>query len=80
MKFNELLKKWNKFVAEEIKNSTDEEEILDEEEKFQKVVKKGYLKDRDEYLETGLQDPGTAFPKKTKKSRALSSPGPFAGA
>ena len=80
MRLAKFMKKWKDFLSEEAKKDCHEEEILDEEEDFQKTVKQGYVKDRDEYLESGPQDPGPAFPKKTKKSRSLSSPGPYAGA
>jgi hypothetical protein len=80
MKLSQILEMWKKFLSEEREKVCNEEEILDEEEDFQKTVKQGYVKDRNEYLETGPQDPGPAFPKKTKKTRALSAPGPYAGA
>lgn len=80
MKLSQILEKWKKFTTETKEKECDEEEILDEEEDFQKAVKQGYVKDRDEYLETGPQDPGPAFPEKTKKTRALSAPEPYGGA
>ena len=51
-----------------------EEEVLEEEEPFQKAVKKGYLKKRDQYLTTGPQKAGPPFSKKPKNSRAKSAP------
>ena len=80
MKLDQLFEIWKKFIIEMEEKQRNEEEIIDEEEKFQKAVKKGYVKDRNKYLETGLQDPGPSYPKKTKKTRALSSPEPFGGA
>jgi hypothetical protein len=80
MRLAKFMKKWKDYLAEEAKKDCNEEEILDEEEDFQKAVKQGYVKNRDEYLETGPQNPGPAYPKKTKNTRALSGPGPYAGA
>lgn len=80
MKLTQLLEKWKKFLAEEIVQDQIEEEILDEEEDFQKAVKKGYVKGRNKYLKTGPQNPGPAYPKKTKNTRALSATRPYGGA
>ena len=80
MELTQILEKWKKFSAEEAEKECNEKEFLDEEEDFQKAVKQNYVEKRDEYLETGPQDPGPAFPKKTKKTRAASGPGPVAGA
>ena len=80
MKLTHLLQKWKKFLAEEREKECNEDEILDEEEDFQKTVKRGYVKNRNKYLKSGPQDPGPAYPKKPKETRALSGPGPFAGA
>lgn len=80
MKLTQLLEKWKKFLTEEAVEDQLEEEILDEEGDFQKAVKKGYVKGRNKYLKTGPQDPGVAYPKKTKNTRAKSSPPGFGGA
>ncbi len=79
MKLTRLLEKWKKFLAEEREKECDKEEILDEEEDFQKAVKQGYIQDRDEYLTTGPESPGPAYPTKPKKSRAKSAPPGFGG-
>ena len=46
MKTSQTIEIWKKFLREQREL---EEEVLEEEEPFQKAVKKGYLKDRDEY-------------------------------
>jgi len=80
MKFAKLLEMWKKFLDEHLEEECIEEEILDEEEDFQKVVKQGYVKDRDEYLTTGPQGAGVAYPQKPKKTRSKSAPPGFGGA
>ena len=42
--------------------------------------RRGYVKNRNKYLKSGPQDPGAAYPEKTKDTRAKSGPGPYAGA
>jgi hypothetical protein len=54
---------WNEYVL-----------TLKEIEKYQKQVQKGYVEDRDTYLIGGPEDPGPAYPKKPKKTRAKSAP------
>ena len=51
-----------------------EEKVLKEEEPFQKSVKKGYLRKRNQYLTTGPQKAGSPYSKKPKQSRAKSAP------
>lgn len=80
MKLDKILEIWDKFVAQVLAEQEKEEEILDEEEDFQKTVKRGYVKNRNKYLKSGPQDPGAAYPEKTKDTRAKSGPGPYAGA
>tara|TARA_B100000700_G_C15039600_1_gene854645 strand:+ start:787 stop:1029 length:243 start_codon:yes stop_codon:yes gene_type:complete len=80
MKLAQLLEIWKNFLAKEEEKTQNEDEILDEVEDFQKAVKRGYVKNRNKYLKSGPQDPGPAYPKKPKETRALSGPGPFAGA
>ena len=80
MKLAQLLEMWKKFLAEEAEKECNEEEILDEEEDFQKAVKRGYVKGRNKYLKSGPQDPGPAYPKKTKNTRSKSAPPGFGGA
>jgi hypothetical protein len=53
---------------------------LQEIEAYQRKVRKGYVKDRDMYLKGGPQDPGPAYPKKPKGTRAKSAPAGFGGA
>ena len=53
---------------------------LQEIEAYQRKVRKGYVKDRDMYLKGGPQDPGPAYPKKPKSTRAKSAPAGFGGA
>ena len=93
MKFAKLLEMWKKFLVENLEEDGfsgngplaepvdvgEEEEILDEEEDFQKAVKKGYVKNRDEYLTTGPQSTGVAYPQKPKKTRSKSAPPGFGG-
>jgi hypothetical protein len=45
-----LLERWRKYM------------VLNEIEPYQKAVRKGYVKDRNQYLDTGPQDPGPAYP------------------
>jgi len=72
MKTSQTIKIWKKFLKEQREL---EEEVLEEEEPFQKAVKKGYLKDRDEYLTSGPQKTGGApFDKNPKRSRSKSAP------
>ena len=78
MKLTELLEIWNKFLIEIAEKECNDEEVL-EEEPFQDAVKKGYLKKRDEYLTTGPQSAGVAYPTKPKKSRSKSAPPGFGG-
>ena len=74
MKTSQTIKIWKKFLKE---RREIEEEVLEEEEPFQKDVKKGYLKDRDDYLTSGPQKThGAPFDKNPKRSRAESSPPP----
>jgi|TARA_Y100001937_G_scaffold19425_1_gene26771 hypothetical protein len=80
MKLTKILEIWDKFVAQVLAEQEKEEEILDEEEEFQKTVKRGYVKNRNKYLKSGPQDPGVAYPKKTKDTRAKSAPPGFGGA
>ena len=80
MKLTKILEIWDKFVAQVLAEQENEEEILDEEEEFQKTVKRGYVKNRNKYLKSGPQDPGDAYPKKTKDTRAKSAPPGFGGA
>jgi hypothetical protein len=79
MKFAKLLEMWKKFLDEHLEEECIEEEILDEEEDFQDKVKDGYVKKRNKYLKSGPQSPGSAYPEKTKDTRAESAPGPFGG-
>jgi len=74
MELTELLEIWNKFLIE-----IAEKECNEEEEPFQDAVKKDYLKKRDEYLTTGPQNAGSAYPTKPKKSRSKSAPPGFGG-
>jgi hypothetical protein len=72
MKFSQTIEIWKKYLTEQRQM---EEEVLQEEEPFQKAVKKSYLKKRDEYLTTGPQKTGGApFEKKPKRSRSKSAP------
>ena len=71
MKKSQTIEIWKKFLKEA---RSMEEEVLEEEEPFQKAVKKGYLKKRDQYLTTGPQKAGPPFSKKPKNSRAKSAP------
>ena len=72
MKTSQTIKIWKKFLKEQREL---EEEVLEEEEPFQKAVKKGYLKKRDQYTTTGPQKTGGApFDKNPKRSRAEGSP------
>ena len=72
MKTSQTIEIWKKFLREQREL---EEEVLEEEEPFQKAVKKGYLKDRDEYLTSGPQKTGGApFDKNPKRSRSKSAP------
>jgi len=58
---------WNEYVL-----------TLKEIERYQKQVRRGHVEDRDTYLIGGPQDPGSAYPKKPKRTRSKS--GPPAGA
>jgi len=71
MKKSQTIEIWKKFLKEE---RTIEKEVLEEEEPFQKAVKKGYLKKRNQYLTTGPQKAGSPYSKKPKQSRAKSAP------
>ena len=72
MKTSQTIKIWKRFLKEQLEL---EEEVLEEEEPFQKAVKKDYLKDRDDYLTSGPQKTGGApFEKKPKRSRSKSAP------
>ena len=63
---------WKSFLNEQC---AKKEKKLTEEEPFQKAVKKGYLKKRDQYTTTGPQKTGGApFDKEPKRSRSQSSP------
>ena len=53
---------------------------LNEIEAYQKAVRKGYVKDRNEYLTTGPESPGVAYPDKPPKTRAKSAAVGFGGA
>ena len=53
---------------------------LNEIEAYQKAVRKGYVKDRNEYLTTGPESPGVAYPDKPPKTRAKSAAPGFGGA
>ena len=65
MKTSQTIKIWKRFLKEQLEL---EEEVLEEEEPFQKAVKKDYLKDRDDYLTSGPQKTGGApFEKKPKE-------------
>ena len=79
MKLTQLLEIWKNFIAESLEEEVIEEEVLDEEEEFQKDIKKGYVKNRNQYLKSGPQDPGAAYPKKTKNTRAKSAPPGYGG-
>ena len=63
-----LLERWRKYMA------------LNEIEPYQKAVRKGYVADRNEYLTTGPESPGVAYPNKPPKTRAKSGIPPFGGA
>ena len=66
MKTSQTIKIWKRFLKEQLEL---EEEVLEEEEPFQKAVKKDYLKDRDDYLTSGPQKTGGApFEKKPKSA------------
>ena len=80
MKLSKLLEIWNKFIDQMLVEEPDNEKILDEEEDFQDKVKDGYVKKRNKYLKSGPQSPGSAYPKKTKNTRAKSAPPGFGGA
>tara|TARA_R100000406_G_scaffold78829_1_gene59744 strand:- start:238 stop:480 length:243 start_codon:yes stop_codon:yes gene_type:complete len=80
MKLSKLLEIWNKFIDQMLVEEPDDEKILDEEEDFQDKVKDGYVKKRNKYLKSGPQSPGSAYPKKTKNTRAKSAPPGFGGA
>ena len=72
MKTSQTIKIWKKFLKEQREL---EEEVLEEEEPFQKAVKKGYLNKRDQYTTTGPQKKGGApFDRNPKRSRAGGSP------
>jgi hypothetical protein len=72
MKISQTIEIWKKYLTEQRQM---EEEVLQEEEPFQKAVKKSYLKKRDEYLTTGPQKTGgVPFEKKPKRSRSKSAP------
>jgi len=72
MKTSQTIEIWKKFLKEQREL---EEEVLEEEEPFQKAVKKGYLKKRDQYTTTGPQKTGGApFDKNPKRSRSKSAP------
>ena len=43
MELTQILEIWKRFLSEEEEKDCNEEEILDEEEDFQKEVKKDYL-------------------------------------
>ena len=58
----------------------DYRKSLNEIEAYQKAVRKGYVKDRNEYLTTGPESPGVAYPDKPPKTRAKSGIPPFGGA
>ena len=72
MKTSQTIEIWKKYLTEQREL---EEEVLQEEEPFQKAVKKAYLKKRDQYLTTGPQKKGGApFDRNTKRSRSESAP------
>ena len=79
MKLAKILEIWDKFVTQALAEQEKKEKILDEKEDFQDKVKTGYVKKRNKYLKSGPQDPGSAYPEKTKDTRAESAPGPFGG-
>jgi hypothetical protein len=79
MKLAQLLEMWKKFLAETAEKECNEEEFVDEKKDFQKDVADGYIEDRNEYLTTGPEPAGPAFPKKPKKTRAKSAPPSFGG-
>ena len=54
---------WNEYVL-----------TLREIERYQKQVRKGHVKDRNDYLTGGPQEPGSAYPKKPKRTRSKSGP------
>ena len=67
MKTSQTIGIWKKFLREQREL---EKEVLEEEEPFQKAVKKGYLKKRDQYTTTGPQKTGGApFDRNPKRSR-----------
>ena len=51
----------------------DYRKSLNEIEAYQKQVRQGYVKDRNEYLTTGPESPGVAYPNKPPKTRAKSA-------
>ena len=57
----------------------DYRKSLNEIEAYQKQVRQGYVKDRNEYLTTGPQNPGVAYPDKPPKTRAKSAAPGFGG-
>ena len=63
-----LFERWRKYV------------VLNEIEPYQKAVRKGYVAARNEYLTTGPENPGVAYPNKPPKTRAKSGIPPFGGA
>ena len=63
-----LFERWRKYM------------VLNEIEPYQKAVRKGYVADRNEYLTTGPERPGVAYPDKPPKTRAKSAPPGFGGA
>ena len=63
-----LLERWRKYM------------VLNEIEPYQKAVRKGYVADRNEYLTTGPESPGVAYPDKPPKTRAKSAAPGFGGA
>ena len=53
---------------------------LNEIEAYQKAVRRGYVAKRNQYLDTGPEDPGPAYPLPHEKDRAQSAAPGFGGA
>ena len=64
MKKSQTIEIWKKFLKEQ---RSMEEKVLKEEEPFQKSVKKGYLRKRNQYLTTGPQKAGSPYSKNQNK-------------
>ena len=79
MKFHEFLEIWNKFVAENTEKECNEEEILDEEEDFQKAVKKSHSKMKKKIIGQGKEPNSAPYDKKPSYKRSKSAPPGFGG-